>query len=1261
MIATKRLTITHKPSVFFLIWGGQLISLIGSGLTGFALRVWVYLSTGSVTEYALIAFFTSLPGLLISPMAGALIDRWDRRWAMILSDIGAALSTLTLWVLLKTSGLQNWHIYLAATFSSLCAAFQVPAYSAVTTLLVPKEHLGRANGVIQLGPAATQILAPLLAGILVMNIEIEGVILIDLVTFVFALVSLLIVEVPKPETSAHGQEARGSFWHEARYGLKYIKERPGLWGLMLFFAGINFTLGLVIVLILPLVLSFTTASVLGIILSISGVGMLLGGLAMGLWGGPRRRISGVLGFAFLCGAILLLGGMQPSAPLVALASFIFLFCYQIVNGCAQTIWQKKVSPDIQGRVFAAQRMVAQFTGPLARLVSGPLSDDIFEPLLAANGLLAGSVGGIIGTGPGRGIGFLFIVLGVITILMAAGAYAYPRIRQVEDELPDAAAEQDKPASGEVEGERVKGARRRRRWPLYVAAALLTVAALLVAALVWFVRRPWPQVNGTLAVAGLQAPVEVIRDDLGVPHIYAQNEHDLFFAQGYVHAQDRLWQMEWNRRTASGTLSAIVGDAGLSTDRYLRTLGLRRVAEQSWPTLDDETRTILQAYADGVNAYIDTHRGRLPLEFTFLGVKPEPWTPIDTLAWGNGMSIMLSGNLRFEIVRMHMIAEVGEQVTQQLFPPFARDMPLIIPHPVGQYQAWRGARFETLDEVDEWLGDPTLGWGSNNWVVHGDRTASGLPILANDTHLGMQMPSIWYENGLHGGRFDGVGFTFPGSPAIVIGHNRYIAWGTTNLGPDTQDLYLEKLDDPQNPTRYEFMGQWYDLERIQETIEIKGKEPETLNILLTRHGPLMNDVAGTLEDDDAPLSLRWTLSEGNKLVQSLVHLNLATNWDEFRDALRDWDLPSQNFVYADVYGNIGYQAPGRIPVRTPVHQGTLPVPGWTGEYEWQGYIPFDELPYDLNPPAGYIATANNKITDDSYPYTLTHDWFPGYRARRIGDLLAASTSHTLESMQYIHAQTYSLPAEALRPYMLAITPENDQQAQAIDLLKEWDLYFETDRVGASIYETWYIFTVRNTVGDELGEDQEDVYLAGRYQRHGTQHVPFMIELMAEPDNAWFDDVNTPEVETRDDILRRGLADALDWLSERYGKNPEGWNWGRMHTVTFEHSPIGANQSLAYFFNSSTVPARGDPFTVDAAGFSWNNPFEMVHGSSQRMVVDMSDLDNSVSILTTGQTMQVFHPHRDDMIPLWQNVEYHAMPFSRDAVDAIAEDVLTLEPK
>jgi penicillin amidase len=802
-------------------------------------------------------------------------------------------------------------------------------------------------------------------------------------------------------------------------------------------------------------------------------------------------------------------------------------------------------------------------------------------------------------------------------------------------------------------------KRIRKWLINIGIVLLILAIVLGGIGVWFVHRPWPQISGTVSVPGLLAPVEVIRDQWGIPHIYAQNDHDLVFTQGYVHAQDRLWQMEANRRICKGMLSEIVGKPVVDLDRYMRTIGLRRVAEQSWADLDDDSQVLLETYAEGVNAYIESHRHRLPLEFTILGVDPEPWTPIDSMVWGNMMALRMSLNSWSEVFWAKVVAELGEEKMQQLFLSSAEDMPVIIPAETGGYSWLRNTQLKELFVMGKWLGNPFQSWGSNNWVVHGNRTTTGMPFLANDVHMDLPMPSAWYENGLHGGRFDSIGFTLPGVPLVVIGHNQHNAWGITNLDPDVQDMYIEKLDDLENPTQYEFMGAWYDLDVIRETIEVKGSDSVNLDILLTRHGPIINKDAFQKQDEE-PMALRWTLYEGSVVFRSILRLNLATNWNEFCDALQDWDALSQNFVYADVEGNIAYHTAGKVPIRVPEHQGTLPVPGWTGEYEWQGFISFDELPVIFNPPTDFIATANNRVVSGDYPYQLCIEWFPGYRAIRINDLLAAGNRFNIEDMQHIQAQTYSLSAEILRPYLLAVEPENDLQAKALAYVKAWDLYLERDRVGASIYETWYQFMVQNTFSDELSDE----LIAGYQYRLGRHGESEMVKLMADAENSWFDDVNTPEVETRDDIARRSLADTLDWLSERYGEDPGKWQWARLHTMTFTHIPLGESgiSPIERIFNGGPVPVPGGQSTVNQAMYRWpDQPFSVYHGTAQRVIMDLSNFNTMLAVNSTGQSGHLFHPHREDQIPIWQNVEYHLLPFSREGVETNAESTLTLVPR
>ncbi len=440
--------------IFFVIWTGQLVSTLGSGLTGFALGVWIYEETGSVTLFAMNMLAVIVPNLLVSPFAGALVDRWDRRWVMIMSDTGASLATMSIAILYLTGNLQVWNIILATAVNSAFTTFQWPAYSAVTTLLVPKKQLGRAAGMVQIGEAVSQLIAPAAAGALYVTIGLGAVILVDFTTYIFAVMTLLVVRVPKPGRSEAGDEGKGSLWKEALYGWTYISARAGLLGLLLIFAAINFISGMIMPLITPMILDMRTADMLGYLLSIAGVGMLVGTLVMSAWGGPKRRIHGVLGFLMLSGFFLSLLGVSPLIPVMAVAGFLLMFTMPIINGSSQAIWQSKVAPDVQGRVFSVRRMIATSMTPLAYLIAGPLADRVFRPLLLEGGVLADGVGQLIGVGPGRGTGFMFIVLGAVSVLVAGAGYLSPHVRNIEDELPDAIPSPDPSAQSpenDVEG------------------------------------------------------------------------------------------------------------------------------------------------------------------------------------------------------------------------------------------------------------------------------------------------------------------------------------------------------------------------------------------------------------------------------------------------------------------------------------------------------------------------------------------------------------------------------------------------------------------------------------------------------------------------------------------------------------------------------------------------------------------------------------------------------------------------------------------
>ena len=808
--------------------------------------------------------------------------------------------------------------------------------------------------------------------------------------------------------------------------------------------------------------------------------------------------------------------------------------------------------------------------------------------------------------------------------------------------------------------------------LVVLVIVLVVGLIGVGSVLFTVRRPWPKIKGRSRVHGLQAETTIIRDSWGIPHIYASNSHDLFFTQGYVHAQDRFWQMEFWRRIGSGRLSEILGESALEQDRFLRTLAWQRVAVQELEMLGEEERAALEAYAEGVNAYISTHRGRLGLEFTLLGLTgvrfdPEPWTPLNTITWAKVMAWDLGGNRSDELLRAQITARLGTSALSELVPPYPDDYPVIVPHPLtgATLRAVSEAAFDThfLGEGDD--------VGSNSWVVSGERTETGMPLLANDPHLGIQMPSIWYEIGLHcepvgpDCPYNVVGSSFASTPGVVIGHNDHIAWGVTNLGPDVQDLFIERVN-PENPNQYEYKGEWLDMEIVREEIIVAGREePVVMDVRITRHGPIINDVVGGMEGEWSfgwqPLAFSWTALQPGTLMRSLLLLDRATNWEEFREALSYWDVPSQNFVYADVEGNIGYQAPGRIPIRAS-GDGSMPVPGWTGEYEWVDYIPFDELPRAFNPEEGYIVTANQAVVGPDFPHFLSMDWAPGYRARRIVGLIEADSSLSLEELQAMQGNSSPVWAEDVLPHLLVLpvtdtgrsSREERRLAEALELLRLWDRRADRESAGAALFEAFRLHLIDLTFGDELGEQLLN-------QARGSLNVA-LIDFLEDDASHWFDDVTTPEVEVRDEILLLALEEAVEELTETLGRNMEKWRWGELHTAVFDNQSLGQSgiRLIERIFNRGPFPVDGTIATVNNTGYSINDPYGVDTVPSYRQIVDLDDLANSVSMHTTGQSGHPYHSHYDDMIDPWRNIEYHPMLWEEADVEADAEGVLVLRP-
>lgn len=772
--------------------------------------------------------------------------------------------------------------------------------------------------------------------------------------------------------------------------------------------------------------------------------------------------------------------------------------------------------------------------------------------------------------------------------------------------------------------------------------------------VWVARASLPAVSGQLQVPGLDARVVVSRDEYGVPHIQAQNQHDVFFAQGYVTAQDRLWQMDLSRRAASGRLAEAVGAAAIDRDKFFRTLGLRRAADLSWPALSPEARNVLQAYAEGVNAYIASLGSNLPLEFRLLGYRPEPWTPVDSVVIGKYMAYDLGGNYESEVFFATVVRKFGEKKAQGLFPYYPAAAPTII-------QSLKGVSESSLDSVAALAAvtDPGFGRenvGSNNWVVAGSKTASGKPLLANDPHLSISNPAIWYQTHLYvPGQLNVIGVMFPGAPGLVIGHNDQVAWGVTNLGPDVQDLYLERPN-PANPHQFEYQGHWEDAQVIPEPILVKGQtDPIPFEVVVTRHGPIVSGVvpgAKGAAEQGLALALRWTALGPTTELEAVLGFDRASSWAEFREALKKFLVPAQNFVVADVNGTIAYRGNGLVPIRAPGHSGLVPVPGWTGTYEWTGYIPWESLPETVNPPQGFIATANNKAVGDDYPYFLSYEWAQPYRAETITRRLSGATGLTVKDLQALQTNWQDLQAETVLPAMLANLPEQKgASAEAVAILGDWVKapVDDPDKPAPAIFHSWYIQLAHQVFDDELGPDDAV---------RGASVTALDRLLTKNPTADWFDDSRHPGTMNLAKDLEASLQKAVAGLSQSQGGSPKDWRWGKIHTVTFGH-PLGAIKPLDKLFNLGPYPYGGDNLTVGNASYSRRRPFAITHGAPWRQVVDLADLNDSWDVVTPGESGQRFSRHYGDQAELWLKGEYHRQLTDPEAIAKLS-DRLVLAP-
>ncbi|MEU1674245.1 penicillin acylase family protein [Streptomyces roseifaciens] len=945
------------------------------------------------------------------------------------------------------------------------------------------------------------------------------------------------------------------------------------------------------------------------------------------------------------------------------------------------------------------------------------------------------------------------------------------------------------------GKKKKGRRARL---LVITVVLLLVAGIGFGAYwsVSTVRASFPETSGTLQLKGLGGQVKVARDDHGIPQIYADSAEDLFRAQGFVQAQDRFWEMDVRRHLTAGRLSEMFGDGQVETDAFIRTMGWRKVAQEEYDTkLSATTKKYLQAYSDGVNAYLKDHQGKsLSVEYAALEFeneyKPEKWTPVDSVAWLKAMAWDLRGNLQSEIDRSLASTRLSPQQIEQLYPayPYGRNKPVVeggavdpatkefdpkatptegqtgqpgqtgqtgqngrngqpggtgtagtpgangtpgtqnnngTPATGGGAGAAGGLRSGltalsgTLDKIPALLGPSGNGIGSNAWVVSGQYTTTGKPLLANDPHLAPQLPSLWYQMGLHCTKtsaacpFDVAGYTFAGMPGVVIGHNQDIAWGMTNLGADVTDLYLEKV----TSDSYLYDNKQVPFATRKETIKVAGGSDRTITVRSTRNGPVVSDRNSELGKvgQDAPVkdpapdraegyavALRWTALDAGRTMDALMDLNRATDFASFRKAAAGFEVPSQNLIYADTKGNFGYQAPGRIPVRKG--DGRMPAPGWDPAYQWTGFLKPEELPWELNPKRGYIVTANQAVIDNKkYPYALTGDWGYGARSQRINDLIQSKIKDggkiSTDDMQKMQMDNSSEIAKLLTPYLLKINikAENERETkyvrEAQKLLQGWDYTQEADSAAAAYFNAVWRNTLKLAFGNKLPKElrvkgqclrvrpandagpQEDLDGNTRLVRECGEREPDSAQpdggdrwfevvrgILDKPNDDWWKTGGRAGAGNRDELLARAMKDARWELTSKLGKDVDSWSWGRLHQLNLKNQTLGKEGPgiVRWMLNRGPWNLAGGEAAVNAAGWNAAGGYDVIWVPSMRMVVNLADLDKSRWINLTGASGHAYNAHYYDQTDKWAKGELLPWAFSADAVKKGTDAELTLKP-
>jgi penicillin amidase len=762
----------------------------------------------------------------------------------------------------------------------------------------------------------------------------------------------------------------------------------------------------------------------------------------------------------------------------------------------------------------------------------------------------------------------------------------------------------------------------------------------------------PQIEGELTLTGMTDSVEIFRDRWGIPHIYAQSTADAFFAQGFVHAQDRLFQMELNRRIAAGRLSELFGELALDTDRVVRTFGFNRLGHADLEKTTPEMRAALSAYTAGINAFIEHPKSKLPLEMRLLRFKPDPWEPLDSVIFSRLMIWELSHAWESEIARAEIAEKVGVERAAELEIHYPGVNPVSLPE---------GIEFNALDPNGELrqITGPYLhrGKGSNEWVISPSRSETGHAVLCNDMHLAMGIPSLWYEVHLNAPDYHVNGVSLPGLPMVLVGHNERIAWGMTLAFTDAEDLFVEQID-VHDPPRYLFQDKWHETKIIEEPIKIKGTTaPHIERVLVTRHGPVISDQVGYKTQQVAVKSMAL---QPLPALKGWYRLNTANNWDEFVEAMRLIEAPQLNVAYADVDDNIGYWVTGKVPIRAK-GDGSVPVPGWSGEYEWVSEVPFEEMPHALNPELGFLVNCNNKIVTDEYPHFLGNVWTNGYRAQRITELIESQEKLSMQDHQDFQMDLKCLPGLELVSRLEGITDPDEDVQLALKMLKEWDGFLTPESVGGAVYKVVRYTLVCALFEPGLGQELTQKamgkgfhpLLSNTQEFYGYDTVT-LLRLLDTPDSWWVQQAGGHDV-----LISRALQQAVSWLRNELGPDEIKWEWGKLHRIRFQHQ-LSLQKPFDQVFDRGPFPIGGDTDTPMQTAILPDDPYDnKVCAPSFRQIIDMGDLSKSISIHPPGQSGQLASPHYDDLAQLWLNGEYHPMLWTRAQVESEAKNKLVLK--